>query len=183
MKSLIFAAGVATLAIPLSDATAAIRTVGGRLSQNCYEAALSRDARSSSIEGCTRALDEEGLLAPDRAATYVNRGILLMAGGRPAAADMDFDRALEIDVSLADAYLNKGFLRIREGKGQEALPLLQKGIDSGPRREALAYFARGVAYEQSGNYRSAYNDLVRARQMEPKWSLPAEWLAHYRVGE
>lgn len=181
MKSLFVAAGVATLAVS-PPAIAAVYSVGGPLSQSCYQAALSGDARSFSIEGCTRALTEEGLLTRDRAATYVNRGILQMVLGRARAADSDFDQALAIDANLADAYLNKGFLRIRDGRGQDALPLLQKGIDTGPRRQALAYFARGVAYEQTGDYRSAYNDLVRARQMEPSWSLPKEWLAHYHVG-
>jgi tetratricopeptide (TPR) repeat protein len=181
MKSLIFTAGLATLALPLGAATAAVISVGGPLSQNCYESALAASGRTVAIDTCTRALNEEGLLAPDRAATYVNRGILQMSAGRGNAADADFDQALAINANLSDAYLNKGFLRIRQGKGQEALPLLQKGIDTGARRQALAYFARGVAYEQSGDYRSAYNDLVRARQMEPSWNLPAEWLAHYQV--
>jgi tetratricopeptide (TPR) repeat protein len=182
MKSLIFAVGLATLTLPISGATAAIYTVGGPLAQNCYQSAVSRDSRNFAVEACTRALDEEGLAGPDRAATYVNRGIVQMVGGRLNRADADFDSALAIDARLSDAWLNKGFLRIREGKGQEALPLVQKGIDSGARRQALAYFARGVAYEQSGDYRSAYNDLVRARQMEPGWALPGEWLAHYQVG-
>jgi len=180
MKSLIFAAGVTILAVS-GSATAAVYSVGGPLSQNCYQAALSRDSRSFAIDACTRALTEEALLGPDRAATYVNRGILQMGAGRLTSADYDFDQALSINVSLSDAWLNKGFLRIREGKGQEALPLLQKGIANGARREALAYFARGVAYEQSGDYRSAYADLLKARQIEPRWALPAEWLAHYRV--
>ena len=182
MKSLILAAGVAALTLPMSAATASVLTMGGPLAQSCYIAAEGSDPRASAIDGCTRALTEEGLLASDRAATYVNRGIVHMVGGHDQAADADFDSALAIDASLSDAYLNKGFLRLREGKGQEALPLLQKGIDAGPRRQALAYFARGVAYEQAGDYRSAYSDLVRARQMEPRWSLPGEWLAHYQVG-
>jgi len=181
MKSLFIAAGVASLAIS-GSANAAVRSLGGPLSQNCYEAALSHDVRSFAIDGCTRALNEEGLLDPDRAATFVNRGILQMTAGRLSSADSDFDDALEINASLSDAWLNKGFLRIREGKGQEALPLVQKGIDNGARRQALAYFARGVAYEQAGDFRSAYNDLVKARQMEPKWALPKEWLAHYQIG-
>jgi tetratricopeptide (TPR) repeat protein len=105
-----------------------------------------------------------------------------MVAGRESQADADFDQALAIDTGLSDAWLNKGFLRIREGKGQEALPFVQKGIDSGARRQALAYFARGVAYEQAGDFRSAYNDLTKARQLEPKWALPKEWLAHYQVG-
>ena len=182
MKSLILAAGAAVLVVPLNAATGAVFTVGGPLSQNCYQAALSRDDRSSAVEGCTRALNEEGLANPDRAATFVNRGIVYMARGHGNEADADFDHALAINASLSDAWLNKGFLRIREGKGQEALLLVQRGIDNGPRRQALAYFARGVAHEQAGDYRSAYNDLIRARQMEPQWSLPGEWLAHYQVG-
>jgi tetratricopeptide (TPR) repeat protein len=180
MKSLFIAAGVATMAIS-GSATAAVRSLGGPLSQNCYQAALSHDVRSFALEGCTRALDEEGLLSSDRAATYVNRGIVQMTAGRLSSADADFDEALAIDANLSDAWLNKGFLRIREGKGQEALPLVQKGIDNGARRQALAYFARGVAYEQAGDFRSAYNDLVKARRMEPHWSLPKEWLSHYQV--
>jgi tetratricopeptide (TPR) repeat protein len=180
MKSLLIVVGVATFVVP-GPATAAVRSLGGPLSQNCYDAALSHDLRSFAIDGCTRAINEEGLLNADRAATYVNRGILQMSAGRLTSADYDFDQALAINAGLSEAWLNKGFLRIREGKGQEALPLLQKGIDNGARREALAYFARGVAYEQSGDYRSAYADLVKARQMEPRWALPAEWLAHYRV--
>lgn len=181
MKSLIFAAGLTTLVVPASAATASVFTVGGPLAQSCYKAAEARDARSFAIEGCTRALNEEGLAISDRAATYVNRGIVQMVGGHSRAADADFDAALAIDARLSDAYLNKGFLRLREGRGQEALPLLQKGIDTGARRQALAYFARGVAHEQAGDYRSAYVDLVRARQMEPRWSLPGEWLTHYQV--
>lgn len=181
MKSLILATGVAALTLPMS-ATGAILSLGGPLAEGCYEAAVSHDVRSFSFDGCTRALNEEGLLASDRAATYVNRGILQMVAGRDRAADADFDEALAIDANLSDAYLNKGFLRIRDGKGQEALPLVQKGIDTGARHEALAYFARGVAYEQTGDYSSAYRDLMTARKMEPSWSLPKEWLAHYQVG-
>lgn len=182
MKSLIVAAGVASVLVPLNAATAAVYSVGGPLAKNCYESALSRDGRAFAVDGCTRALNEEALPTADRAATYVNRGIIYMVAGRASLADADFDKALTLDTSLSDAWLNKGFLRIRDGKGQEALPLLQKGIDHGARREALAYFARGVAYEQAGDYSSAYHDLVRARQLEPKWGLPSEWLAHYRVG-
>jgi tetratricopeptide (TPR) repeat protein len=82
---------------------------------------------------------------------------------------------------LSDAWLNKGFLRLRQGDGRDALPLLQKGIDHGARRQALAIFARGVAYEQMGDYRSAYADLKRAQELEPGWPLPGEYLASYRL--
>jgi tetratricopeptide (TPR) repeat protein len=181
MKSQTLAAGIAALLIPLSPAHSAIFTIGGPLSRLCYESALSRDGRAFAVDSCTRALQEEGLLAPDRAATYVNRGILHMVAGHATDADADFDVALKLDQGLSDAWLNKGFLRLRQGKGREALPLLQEGIDRGARRQALAYFARGVAYEQMGQFRSAYADLKRAQKLEPRWSLPNEYLSRYVV--
>src|ERR687890_841117 len=111
MKSLTLAAGIATLLIPLSAADSAVLTLGGPLSRLCYESARSQDGRSSAVEGCTRALNEEGLFTPDRAATYVNRGIIHMVAGHARDADADFDTALQLDQSLSDAWLNKGFLR------------------------------------------------------------------------
>jgi hypothetical protein len=90
MKSLIFTAGLATLMLPLGAANAAVFSVGGPLSQNCYEAALAAAPGKFAIDACTRALNEEGLLGPDRAATYVNRGILQMSAGRISSADAEF---------------------------------------------------------------------------------------------
>ena len=181
MKSLTFAAGVASLVIPLSLTHSAVITVGGPLSRICYEAALAGDDRSSAIEGCTRALNEEGMMPRDRAATYVNRGIINMMQGHDADADADFNSALALNRDLPDAWLNKGFLRIRNGDGRDALPLLQEGISRNPDRQALALFARGVAYEQMGEFDSAYKDLKRAHDLEPRWALPKEYLTRYQV--
>ena len=180
MRTLSVAAGVAFMIVPLS-ASAAVLSVGGPLSQNCYQAALSGDTRDQGIDSCTRALSEEPLATHDRAATFINRGILQMGRGKDTFADADFDAALRLDQSLPDGWLNKGFLRLRRGEGRAALPLLQTGIDRGARRQALAIFARGVAYEQMGNYESAYADLRRAQQLEPRWSMPGEYLADFKV--
>ena len=181
MRTLTVAAGAfAIFMFPLS-ASAAVMSVGGPLSQNCYNAALSGDTRDQGLASCTRALNEEPLEAHDRAGTFVNRGILEMMRGKDAKADADFDSAIRLDEGLADAWLNKGFLRLRRGDGRGALPLLQSGIDRGARRQALAIFARGVAYEQMGQFDSAYADLKRASQLEPRWSMPKEYLANYRV--
>jgi tetratricopeptide (TPR) repeat protein len=181
MRKLTLAAGIATLALPLSAAHAAVITVGGPLSRLCYEAALQQDDRQSAIEGCTRSLEEEALLRNDRAGTYVNRGILRMNRGEDALADADFDAALALERDLPDAWLNKAFIRIRQGDGRAALPLLEEGIKRNPDRRALAIFARGVAYEEMGQFDLAYADLKRAHEIEPGWSLPSKYLAHYRV--
>jgi tetratricopeptide (TPR) repeat protein len=181
MKSLALSAIVASAIVPLAAANGAVMTLGGALSHLCYQSALAADGRSFAVEGCTRALTEESLARPDRAATFVNRGILLMSGSRFADADADFDSALRLDRNLPDAWLNKGFVRLRQGNGREALALIQKGIDAGASRQALAFFARGVAYEQMGQFRSAYADLRRAQRLAPDWTMPREYLSRYRV--
>ena len=89
--------------------------------------------------------------------------------------------ATKLNANLPDGWLNKGFLRLRQGHGRDALPLIQRGIDAGANRQALAIFARGVAYEQMGDFSSAYADLRQAQQLEPSWSLPREYLATYQV--
>jgi len=184
MKAFVLSTVAAAAAIiPLSAASGAVLTVGGPLASLCYRSALAEDGRSFAIEGCTRALNEQSLAGPDRAATYVNRGIVNMSGGRFADADADFDAALRINGNLPDGWLNKGFLRLRQGDGRGALTYIQKGIDAGAGREALAIFARGVAYEQIGDFRSAYADLRRAQALEPGWSMPREYLATYRLAQ
>ena len=181
MRTLTVAAGIAAIMLPLTSATAAVLSVGGPLSQNCYSSALGGDTRDQGLASCTRALVEEPMAPRDRAGTLVNRGILEMLRGKDALADRDFDAAIRIDENLSDAWLNKGFLRLRRGDGRAALPLLQTGIDRGARRQALAIFARGVAYEQMGQFQSAYADLKRANELEPRWAMPREYLANYRV--
>ena len=181
MKILTLAAGMAALIVPATAARPAAYSVGGPLSTNCYEAAISGDLRRSALESCDRSLVEEDLTQRDRAATFVNRGILRMMAGARAGADADFDSALKIDQRLSEAWLNKAFLRLRDNRGREALPLIEQGIKYGPQRQALAYFARGLAYEDTGDIPAAYADLRRAHELEPRWSLPAEYLARYQV--
>lgn len=178
MKHLFAMAGMALLATP---ASAAIYTLGGPLAEGCYEAASSKYNSRFAVEGCTRALLEEGLAPADRAATLVNRGIVHMARGQIGPADADFDAALAVDARLADAYLNKGFLRIRSGHGRDALPLIQKGLDLGAQEKAVAWFGRGVAHEQMGDYAKAYRDFQRAQKLAPTWDMPATYLATYQV--
>ena len=181
MRSLTLAAGIATVALASTSASGAVLTLGGPLSKLCYEAARTQDSRNLAVDGCTRALREEALAPRDEAATLVNRGIVYMNRRNDTKADADFNAAISRYDGLPDAWLNKGFLRLRQGNGRDALPLLQKGIDRGARRQALAIFARGVAYEQIGDFRSAYADLRRAHDLEPRWSLPSEYLANYRI--
>jgi tetratricopeptide (TPR) repeat protein len=181
MKLILATAVTAAAVLPLAPANSAVLTLGGALSHLCYQSAINEDGRASAIEGCTRALEEESLATPDKAATYVNRGIVFMNAGHYAEADADFDTALHLQRDFPDGLLNKAFLRIRQGDGRDALPLIQRAMDAGSGNMALAIFARGVAHEQMGELNLAYADLKRARALAPGWALPRDYLASYRV--
>lgn len=156
-------------------------TLGGPLALNCYEAAEARETSEEAIRACDRALAEEPLTLRNRAATLVNRGILHMVGKSYVEAGLNFDAAAALDPSLADSWLNKGFLELRQGNGSAALPLIERAMTLRASREALAYYARGIAHEQTGNLQAAYADLQKARELEPDWDLPARELARYRL--
>lgn len=178
MKALILSAAAA-LAIPTA-ASSSVVTIGGPLAVNCYKAALNRITTREAFGDCDRALAEEPLGNGDRAATLVNRGILYMIKGRDAAAEQNFQAATRIDPSEPNPWLNRGFLRLRQGNGRAALPLLERAIELRTGRPALAYYARGIAHEQVGDIRAAYRDLLTARELDPDWDAPAQELTRYK---
>jgi Tfp pilus assembly protein PilF len=116
----------------------------------------------------------------DRAATHVNRGVVKMRTGDLAGADEDFDSALAFSDVNAEAMLNKGFLRLRQGQYQAALPFLDRSIEAKTIRPALAHYARAIAFEELGNVRAAYAELVRARDADPKWAIPNVELSRFK---
>jgi tetratricopeptide (TPR) repeat protein len=170
----------ATLGLPAASATASVVTIGNPLALDCYNFAEQRDQRPDALDTCSRAL-KEPLDLEDKAATLVNRGVIRMIHGDLGGAEADLDAAIALQPKLSDAWLNKGFLRLRSGDGSAALPLVEKALELRARRPALAYFARGIAHEQSGNVRAAYDDLSRARELEPGWSMPSQALERYQV--
>ena len=181
MKALSLALAV-TLGLPLASAQAGIITIADNaMAADCYSFAERRDSRPEALTICSRALTMEPLDVENRAATLVNRGVIRMIHKDYSGAEDDFNAAIALDPSQSDAWLNKGFLRLRTGDGSEALPFLERALELRARRPALAYFARGIAHEQAGDLRAAYADLRRARNLEPGWSMPEQALARYQV--
>lgn len=170
------------LGLPATSATATVITVGNPLAADCFTWAERRDQRPDALQTCSLAL-KDALNAENRAATLVNRGVIRMIHSDVRGAEADFDAAIALRPNLSDAWLNKGFLRLRTGDGSAALPHLERALQLRTRRPALAYYARGIAHEQAGNMRAAYADLNRARDLEPGWSMPGQALARYTIVE
>lgn len=181
MKSLVLSASALGLLATISPAQASTVSVGSSLAQSCYLAAESRNTTVRARQDCDTALAEEALSHFDRTGTFVNRGVLKMVAGDLDSADRDFERAIALDPGQPEAWLNKAMLQIKRGNSQAALPLIDKAIGLRTRKPAVAFYMRAIANEDSGNFRAAYADLRRARQLAPRWKLPAEELQRYQV--
>lgn len=178
MKITPFALAIAMLP---SAAAASVITVGGGYAESCYEAADARDLTARSLDLCDRALAEEALVARDRVATLVNRGIIHLRRSNLADAEADFNSALSLDPAEAEAWLNKAILYARHRDSRDALPFVAKALENGTRHPEIAYFVRAMAYEDSGNVAAAYSDFQRARSLAPKWREPVTELARFQV--
>lgn len=179
MNRLILAALVA--ALPTAS-HAAISVFGGGLGRDCYLAAEMARGGRAGLEICDKALADEAMSVTDRAATLVNRGIVKMQAKDLTAAIVDFDTAIRARPGTAEAYVNKGIALIHlGGRDRDAVDLLTQGIAKNPTRPEIAYYVRGIANEQLGATREAFEDYSRAASLKPEWAEPAAQLARFSV--
>jgi len=179
MKRWILAALLAALP---AAASAAISIIGGGLGRDCYLAAEAARGQRDGLDSCDRALTDEALSAGDRAATLVNRGIVKMQARDLTAAIEDFDAAIRSRPGTAEAYINKGIALIHlGGRDRDAVELLTLGLARNPTRPEVAYYVRGIANEQLGATREAFEDYSRAASLKPEWAEPAAQLSRFSV--
>ncbi len=172
---------LALAGVPVA-ANAAISIVGGGLGRECYLAAEFARGGRDGIATCDRALEDEALNRNDRAATLVNRGIVHMQNKALVAAIADFDAAIKTRPDTAEAYVNKGIALIHlGGRDRDAVELLTQGLARNPSRPEIAYYVRGIANEQLGLSKEAFDDYSRAATLKPDWSDPADQLARFSV--
>jgi tetratricopeptide (TPR) repeat protein len=180
MRAFLLSTAAAAL-LATAPASASDITIGTSLAHACYLSSFHSIPGRFAVGECDRALEEELLSDNDRVATIVNRGIVKMSLGDFRGADDDFDTAIRMDADEPEALLNKGLLRLRQNRPEEAIGYFDRSIDAKTLRPALAHYVRAITQEQLGNVRGAYADLIRARELDPKWPLPAEELTRYHV--
>jgi tetratricopeptide (TPR) repeat protein len=165
-----------------APATAAVTVFGTSSARLCYEAAEFGTGAAAGIQACDRALAEEALVREERVATFVNRGILKLRGGRVDVAIADFDEAMKTDASEPEAHLNKGMALLRlGGRADEAVALFDAALGHKTRRPALAHYGRAIAHEAAGRVSDAWRDYRQASLLEPAWSDPKTELARFTV--
>ena len=108
---LMIAAAAAALAA--QTASAQVFVIGQGLGGECYQKTKNGYVSFRSAEEvCTRALREQAMTKTNRAATYVNRGVLRMREGLYEKALSDYSQAKELTPDLGPVYLNEGAAHI-----------------------------------------------------------------------
>ena len=183
MKAL-FTAAVAGIAgvTAMIPAGASTTSIGNSAARDCWEAAEAQDYDRNAIYHCNMALEFEGLDAPNKAATLVNRGVLYMRNRNYSIAERDFQRAMSTNDANPEAYLNMAISRLRQNENDTSvMPWIEKAIALNTKDQALAYYSRAILHERNGNIRQAYYDYRKAHELAPDWDEPAEDLQRYQV--
>jgi Flp pilus assembly protein TadD len=182
MKALVLAVSAAAASATLpASASPSVMTIGGSFAEGCFEAAKKRNASMDTLRTCDYAIAAQPLTFDDTLATYVNRGILRMIRNDYTGAQADFTAATTMDPTRSEPWMNLAYLRLKQGRSAEALPLFSRAIELGTEVPELAYFGRGLAQEDLGNIKAAYMDLRQAAELRPTWNEPARELARFQV--
>jgi len=158
-------AGLAA-ALASSGASPQVFVIGNGLGGECYQ--KTKSAYSSfrqAEETCTRALREQAMTRANRAATYVNRGVLRMREGQHDKAVLDYNDALKLEPGLGAAFLNKGAAFIHQRDFSSAIPTLDQAIAFESQDLFAAYYNRAIAKENTGDVTGAYYDFQKALEL------------------
>jgi len=93
-----------------------------------------------------------------------NRGYTLFGEGKYEEAIAEYNKAIEIDPSYAQAYNNRGDAYDNKGQYDLAIADYNKAIELDPNR-GLFYYNRGFAYSKKGRRDLAISDLNKAIEL------------------
>src|SRR6056297_3890390 len=121
MRLKLMIAAAATV-LAAETVSAQVFVIGKGLGGECYQKTASKySSFRDADETCTRALREQAMTRKNRAATYVNRGVLRMREGKYDEALSDYAEAKSLRPELGAAYLNEGAALIYTKDFQGAL--------------------------------------------------------------
>ena len=160
----------------LSFAQSATVDTNNSSALGCYQDATSVvtidgfEVNSDMFEACNVALIELGLSDDDRAATFVNRGILYAASGSLAEALSDYQEALKLQADLGQIYINRGIVYHFEKQFDLALADYNHALELDIQSKHLVYFARGIINEEMSLWDEAIKDYRKSLEYRTDWT-------------
>jgi len=171
----------------VSSANASVRVLVSGFAHDCYLAAQRGLGDGFSDDTCTTALADDALSPRDRAATYINRGVVRTNWHRYDAALADFEQAVASGAHLSPsdlgvAYVDRATVLNQMRRYREALDSVNKGLELGAGRPEFAFYVRAISEEELGDLKAAYYDYKHAETLVPGFTPAAEQLKRFRIG-
>ncbi len=185
MWFLVNSLAVALCLAPLALSAQSMTVIGGEATaQECFRAATLAAqlniASHGDLESCTFALDHAHLRIHDRAATYLNRGIVNAAIGEFDAAKKDYERARRLAPEHGEIYVNRGNIFFLGQVYDKAVREYTHALELDIAKKHVAHFNRALAYEKLGEFGKAESDYLTALELAPEWEAAKTKLSRLR---
>ena len=128
-----------------------------------------QSASRSELTPCSNALSSQNLRIRDKAATYINRGIIHVALENYKLAVKDYERAEKLYPEFGAIHVNRGNLFFLGESYDSAILEYNKALDIGLNQTYVAHLNRGMAYEKLGQLQKAEADYREAIALVPEW--------------
>ncbi|MEX2525190.1 MAG: tetratricopeptide repeat protein [Gammaproteobacteria bacterium] len=182
---LVVAAGCVYFSVPVFATQAVTIFSNDGDAQKCsaaaHTAAQTNFASHDALEACDRALEYGHMKKRDRAATYVNRGIIATALSRFQEAFRNYHQAMGIMPDMPEPYIGRGNIYFLAGKLDKSIADYSRALDLDLGREHVAFLNRGMAYEKLKQYDAAEEDYRMALEAVPDWELAQQKLSFVRA--
>lgn len=159
--------------------------LGPTLLEECNNAAAAAQRTGhvdvSDIQTCTAAIGRSWATAGEIADAFVYRGTLYLQRGEHNKAIDDFSHAIKEDPALASAYNDRGVALSSQHRQAEAISDFSRALALKADNANRVLFNRAMAYEDTGDLKSAYLDYLGASEIDPCWDQPFLQLARFNV--
>jgi tetratricopeptide (TPR) repeat protein len=173
---------LAGMAATCGAAQGAAEVIGDGPGRLCFLAANGDHIAARDLDICTLALGAD-LTTRDRAATFINRGVIKLALNQFADAEADFNRGIALQPAMGEGYLNRGAAYIAQKRFAEALGDIDKGLTLGISNRPIGLYDRAIANEALGNFKAAYDDYSQALTLAPGFKRASDQLKRFTVVE
>lgn len=152
-----------------AHAQLSITTIGATDAAQCYQNAA--DQFSDDTAPCDKALDNRNTLKNDRKKTLINRGIILNRRGDLNEALADFNKAIELDEEVAEAYLNRGNTWFYAQRYDDAMADYEKALALDISKPWAAWYNVGLVHDARNESEKAQEAYRKSLELKPDFAL------------